>query len=42
MVGLQGESHLEMDENWGNPYDSGNPHMDAKFLKGAALVMNAA
>ena len=28
----KGKSHLEMDENWGYPYDSGNHHMK-KLLK---------
>ena len=28
MVGLyKGKSHLEIDDDWGYPYDSGNPHM---------------
>ena len=25
------KSHLEMDDDWGYPYDSGNPHMDSSI-----------
>ena len=26
----KGNAHLEMDDDWGYPYDLGNPHMDKR------------